>query len=91
VATNKPENQFIVTGRGGLPPQPGEALRVAAIAVDESPIPSKKQDQSPEIISTPILEANSWRFDQQGRVILTASASSEASSFGTKPGICHAN
>ncbi len=91
VATNKPENQFIVTGRGGLPPQPGETLRVAAIAVDESPIASKKQDQSPEIISTPILEANSWRFDQQGRVILTASATSEASSFGTKPGICHAN
>ncbi|MEH1978588.1 MAG: filamentous hemagglutinin N-terminal domain-containing protein [Nostoc sp.] len=89
VARNQPESQFIVTGRGGLPPQPGDALRVPAIAVDESAIASEKQDQSPEI--TPILEANSWSFDQQGQVVLTASATSEASSFATKPVICHVN
>ncbi|MEH1770588.1 MAG: filamentous hemagglutinin N-terminal domain-containing protein [Nostoc sp.] len=89
VARNQPESQFIVTGRGGLPPQPGDALRVPAIAVDESAIASEKQEQSPEI--TPTLEANSWRFDRQGRVVLTASATSEASSFATNPGICHAN
>ncbi|MCW5315512.1 filamentous hemagglutinin N-terminal domain-containing protein [Nostoc sp. KVJ3] len=89
VSTNQTESQFIVTGRGGLPPQPGGALRVAAIAVDENAIASEKQNQSPEI--TPTLEANSWRFDRQGRVVLTASATSEASSFATNPGICHAN
>jgi filamentous hemagglutinin family protein len=88
-STNQPESQFIVTGRGGLPPQPGEALRVPAIAVDESPINTAKQNQSPEITST--LEANSWRFDGQGRVILTASATSQAFNFATNPGICHAN
>ncbi|ACC81656.1 filamentous hemagglutinin N-terminal domain-containing protein [Nostoc punctiforme] len=91
VSTNQPESQFIVTGRGGLPPQPGEALRVPAIAVDENPINTAKQNQSPDVASTPPLEANSWRFDGQGRVILTASATSEASSFGIKPGICHGN
>ncbi|MCW5315511.1 filamentous hemagglutinin N-terminal domain-containing protein [Nostoc sp. KVJ3] len=87
--TNQTESQFIVTGRGGLPPQPGGALRVAAIAVDENAIASEKQNQSPEI--TPTLEANSWRFDRQGRIVLIASATSEASSFARNLGICHAN
>ncbi|ODH02055.1 hypothetical protein A4S05_02620 [Nostoc sp. KVJ20] len=87
VATNQPQSQFIITGRGGLPPQPGEALRMPAIAFSASTIETEKQDSSPQINST--LEANSWKFDEQGRVILIASATSEASSLGTKHGYCH--
>ncbi|MDZ8105938.1 MAG: filamentous hemagglutinin N-terminal domain-containing protein [Nostoc sp. DedQUE12a] len=84
-STNQPESQFIVTGRGGLPPQPGDALRIPAIAVEQTTVAAQK-DQSPNIASTPLLEANTWRFDDQGRLILTAS---RASSFGIKQGNCH--
>ncbi|ODH02056.1 filamentous hemagglutinin [Nostoc sp. KVJ20] len=88
IATNQLQSQFIITGRGGLPPQPGEALRMPAIALSGSTINTEKEDQSPDIPSTPLLEANSWRFDEQGQVILTAS---NASSLGIKHGNCRGN
>ncbi|KYC43098.1 filamentous hemagglutinin [Scytonema hofmannii PCC 7110] len=89
VATNKQDSQFIVTGRGGLPPQPGEALRIPAIAVHGSTIAAEKQDQSPDITTTPLVEANGWRFDEHGQVILIASTTSGSDSFGIKQRECH--
>jgi filamentous hemagglutinin family protein len=87
VATNQPQSQFIITGRGGLPPQPTDALRIPAIATSVSTNATATQHQSPNITST--LEANSWHFDNQGRVTLTASATDEASTFATRYGNCY--
>ncbi|WP_272819129.1 filamentous hemagglutinin N-terminal domain-containing protein [Scytonema hofmannii] len=89
VITDKQESQFIVTGRGGLPPQPGEALRIPAIAVHGSTFVAEKQDQSPDITTTPLVEANGWRFDEHGQVILTAATTSGSASFGTQQRECH--
>ncbi len=66
------DNRFTVTGRGGLPPQPDEALRAEAIipptnanqtTLENQPIPSKP---------TQIVEAQGWVINAQGQVILVA-------------------
>ena len=65
-------NRFTVTGRGGLPPQPDEALRAEAI------IPPTNANQTtlenPLIPSKPtqIIEAQGWVINAQGQVMLVA-------------------
>jgi filamentous hemagglutinin family protein len=77
--TAKQPNEFIVTGRGGLPPTPSEAMNRDAIQVDlvttntegESPV-SYPPSLSPESI---VREAQGWQIEADGRVILVATAS----------------
>ncbi len=69
-------SKFIISGRGGLPPQPSEPLRAEAIVIAEDgeenrsanvtvtrPISSKE---------TQIVEAQGWVINERGQVILTA-------------------
>ncbi|PSB49159.1 hypothetical protein C7B80_02885 [Cyanosarcina cf. burmensis CCALA 770] len=75
------QSEFIVTGRGGLPPNPTEVLSSDAISIDWvalQPIIENQSSPTPATSSTapspaPIVEASGWRFDRQGKVILTAS------------------
>ncbi|MDX2230244.1 MAG: filamentous hemagglutinin N-terminal domain-containing protein [Leptolyngbyaceae cyanobacterium bins.349] len=86
----KPPNEFIVTGRGGLPPTPSEAMNRDAIQVDlvttdashsplisqnESPLPpSTPSPPSSPFPTLPILEAQTFQIAANGTVFLVATA-----------------
>ena len=75
-------NKFIITGRGGLPPQPSEVLRSDLSLADlgtpvrqdgtarTMPATTKQVNLEP----TPIVEAQGWVISPKGQVVLTASA-----------------
>ena len=76
------QSKFVITGRGGLPPNPGEALSTDAVQVDL--VTLKPEVTQPSIaVSTkpiksapvPIVEATGWVKDANGNVVLTANAS----------------
>jgi large exoprotein involved in heme utilization and adhesion len=76
------ENKFIITGRGGIPPSPNDALlNEEAIAPDwvtlnseaennTSPTPITPKSSTPE----PVMEANGWIINQKRQVELIATA-----------------
>ncbi|WP_445627707.1 two-partner secretion domain-containing protein [Nostoc sp. DSM 114167] len=77
---NLAKSSFTITGRGGLPPNPGEALNTDAVHVDlvslnpkgdRSFVPSKITTPAPE----PIVEATGLALNQKGEVVLTANLS----------------
>lgn len=75
-------SEFVVTGRGGLPPNPNEALSSDAIQVDWFTLNPEVEDRSSQTVSTnptalepaTIVEAQGWVMDKNGEVLLTASA-----------------
>jgi large exoprotein involved in heme utilization and adhesion len=72
--------QFIVTGRGGLPPSPSEPLRSNTIWNDLRPTTQQAQNLPSAAVATPpvsptkgpLVEAQGWVIGSDGRVILTA-------------------
>ncbi|MCP2728081.1 two-partner secretion domain-containing protein [Limnofasciculus baicalensis] len=77
------QSQFVVTGRGGLPPKPNETLRGEGILTDWVSLDSEIGDRKNNLNSTPvqsstpkrIVEAQGWVVNRDGTVILTADAS----------------
>lgn len=75
-------SEFVVTGRGGLPPTPTESLNSDAIAIDWVTLQPQSDRQYNAASSTsrtalesqPIVEAQGWLIDKIGKVVLTASA-----------------
>jgi len=75
-------SEFIVTGRGGLPPNPGEALSTDAVQVDLMTLNPEADKPSTPAISTnltssapdQLVEAQGWVMDANGNVVLTANA-----------------
>ncbi|PSB47501.1 hypothetical protein C7B80_09185 [Cyanosarcina cf. burmensis CCALA 770] len=77
------ENRFAVTGRGGLPPSPGDKLSPDALLTNwaslQTPETQNRAAVEPTISKAdrtttpvePIQEATSWQFDRDGKVILT--------------------
>ncbi|HEY9778844.1 MAG TPA: filamentous hemagglutinin N-terminal domain-containing protein [Leptolyngbyaceae cyanobacterium] len=75
-------SEFVVTGRGGLPPSPTEALSSDSIQIDWVTLNPEPEDRysldvsqnttTPESIF--IVEAQGWVFGNNGEVMLTASA-----------------
>jgi filamentous hemagglutinin family protein len=79
---NQAQSQFIITGRGGLPASPDQALSSDAVRVDWVTTDSqtaREQHEGESNVSTPrhdrIVEAQGWRRDRNGKTILIASAS----------------
>ncbi|MEI2582670.1 S-layer family protein [Scytonema sp. PRP1] len=76
------QSSFIITARGGLPPNPGEALSTDAVQVDLITLNSEVDKRSTTAVSTtptsptppPIVEATGWVIDANGDIILTANA-----------------
>jgi large exoprotein involved in heme utilization and adhesion len=70
------KSEFNIIGRGGLPPNPGEALNTDAVQVDlitlNSEVAPKSTTASPTQNS--IIEAQNWVIDAKGNVTLTANA-----------------
>lgn len=71
-------SKFIATGRGGLPPNPTEALRSGSALADLGTTIQDKGDRPTATTdpihseSTPLVEAQGWVLGSDGKVILTA-------------------
>jgi len=92
------ESEFVVTGRGGLPTNPTQVLSRDAIEVDWVTLTPRKGDGSTPAISasptapesTSVVEAQGWVVNQDGEVVLTASANSaQPRSAGPSSAECH--
>ncbi|MEQ8969118.1 MAG: S-layer family protein [Coleofasciculus sp. C1-SOL-03] len=91
-------SQFVITGRGGLPPKPNELLRGEAVLADWIPLASEA-DESVEVnsITIPaqnastaqIVEANGWVIDAEGNVTLIRSIpKATPNTSGFNPSFC---
>ncbi|WP_292856393.1 filamentous hemagglutinin N-terminal domain-containing protein [Nostoc sp. LPT] len=93
------KSSFTITGRGGLPPNPGDALNTDAVQVDlvtlnpngnrpnRSFVPSKITTPAPE----PIIEATGLALNEKGEVVLTANLpTTTPHSPWLKPASCRA-
>ena len=77
-------SQFIVTGKGGLPPNVNESLNSESTRVDLiEPVPStsgeaeeRESQETEENLSTEAVPAQGWVFNDRGEVTLTAYATS---------------
>ena len=74
---------FVVTGRGGLPPNPGEPLADDSVSADlvtlESEQANNRNSQLSSQNSVPnrIIEAQGWYVGENGKIILTAESNSQ--------------
>jgi filamentous hemagglutinin family protein len=84
---DKAQSQFILTGRGGLPPNPKEVLSNDAVQVDwvslnrnseNAPVSVTISDRPKNLKN--IIEATGWAFNPQGKVILIADAATTGNS-----------
>ncbi len=75
------QSQFVVTGRGGLPPKPNETLRGEGILTDwvsldsELDVSESKNNTAISVNNSapkPIVEAQGWVIDNKGKVVLVA-------------------
>ncbi len=91
----KPPNQFIITGRGGLPPTPSAAVDRDAIQVDlvtaditdqptSSPRESNQNPSSATPPDAPIIEAQGWIVAPDGTIFLVAEAQPAFSLAGSE-------
>jgi filamentous hemagglutinin family protein len=90
------QNEFIITGRGGLPDNPSEVLSTDAVWTDlrtppaVNTIQSQESVTNPQTSQTPIVEANGWVINNRGQVVLTATAPTATSySSSLTPRECH--
>ncbi|HEY9601209.1 MAG TPA: filamentous hemagglutinin N-terminal domain-containing protein [Allocoleopsis sp.] len=84
------QSKFIVTGRGGLPPSPGDGLTSGSALVDLGSSVSSSQTRAstavaarPTSSSKQLVEAQGWIIGSDGRVILTAQ-SPEVTPYGPR-------
>jgi filamentous hemagglutinin family protein len=96
---NYAQSSFIITGRGGLPPNPGEALNADAVQVDLITLnPNIDNHKSPSVSTNltnstpePIVEATGWVFNAKGEVVLTADAPTTPHQSWQNPASCRAS
>ena len=81
---DRPANRFVYAGRGGLPPNPSEALSGSALwedgrspSVSSTPSAPQKQVAAP----TAIIEATGWVREADGTIALVADGASSNPSF----------
>jgi large exoprotein involved in heme utilization and adhesion len=79
-ATAREKNQFIITGRGGIPTSPNEPLQGEAVTTNwvtlDSDIGDKTTPATTPHSSTPkqLVEAQGWIVDDNGEIVLTTQA-----------------
>lgn len=74
-------SKFVVTGRGGLPPNPRQTLNNDTVLADLGTSVRESKNQSSAVIPTanpsppnPVIEAQGWVLNPKGNVVLTAQA-----------------
>jgi filamentous hemagglutinin family protein len=90
-------SSFVITGRGGLPPNPSDMLTPDAVFVDWVTLNPSSDNRSTPSVTTPtiptpepIVEATGWVRDSKGEVILTANAATTPHGSWQKPVSCRA-
>lgn len=75
VASN-PSSEFVITGRGGLPPNPGDLFSSNAVQTGWVTLPSESAQTLPTPAEPiyPIVEAQGWMRGNNGEVMLVAQA-----------------
>jgi len=80
-ATAREKNQFIITGRGGLPPSPNEPLQSEAVTTNWVTLDSDIDNKTTPAATTPpsstpkqLVEAQGWIIDDNGEIVLTTQA-----------------
>jgi filamentous hemagglutinin family protein len=82
-------SEFVVTGRGGLPPNPTQTLTAETVlgdlgnlerqaAMDQAAIAPKISTIRAVSATAPIVEAQTWRMDASGQIYLVASPNATA-------------
>jgi large exoprotein involved in heme utilization and adhesion len=93
-------SSFVITGRGGLPPNPSDMLTPDTVLVDLITLnPNSDNRSTPSVTTKPttnaperIVEATGWVINEKGEVILTADASTTAPHGSWQnPASCHAS
>ncbi|MGF1495995.1 MAG: hypothetical protein ACFB8W_04105, partial [Elainellaceae cyanobacterium] len=86
------QGEFVVTGRGGLPPGAGEIHSGDGSYVDLVTAPPGSASASaesgsdrPDAASAPIVEAQGWRIDEAGNIVLVAAS---PTTLRQAPGVC---
>ncbi|MCC5632181.1 filamentous hemagglutinin N-terminal domain-containing protein [Nostoc sphaeroides CHAB 2801] len=81
------QNSFIITGRGGLPPNPREAFSSNTVRAEWATLSPSNDVNSQQTIKenapiptppAPIVEATGWETNTKGEIVLTANASTGA-------------
>jgi filamentous hemagglutinin family protein len=86
-------NKFIITGRGGLPPLPNEALRtqntvqVPWVRLDHRRAARRVESLPKSPIANQIVEATGWVVNKSGEVVLVAANTTPVSSWSI-PAVC---
>ncbi|MCT7982255.1 filamentous hemagglutinin N-terminal domain-containing protein [Laspinema sp. A4] len=90
------ESEFIVTGRGGLPPTPTDPFNGDRILEDlgtlesDSDLTSQGFSRTPIPRTPPLVEANTWAIAPNGQLILTtAPTPTPPGDRWDTPGTCH--
>ena len=92
-------SEFIVSGRGGLPPNPAEVTRSDRVVADLG-TPFQDQENRPSVtipkikttseLGSPLVEASGWMVGEKGEVILTAATRSATTDIPwLTPTSCH--
>jgi large exoprotein involved in heme utilization and adhesion len=76
------QSSFVITGRGGLPPNPKEPLSKDAIQVDWVTLNPEEENRSSSAVSVPktsatsvpLVEVQGWVINPKGQVVLIAGA-----------------
>lgn len=77
--SNTRENTFVITGTGGIPPNPDDILSTNSGWYDRSAIAQSKdtlEEKSP-VVPAQIIEAQGWRKNADGTIVLTAEPTGE--------------
>ncbi|MBE9017648.1 filamentous hemagglutinin N-terminal domain-containing protein [Chroococcidiopsidales cyanobacterium LEGE 13417] len=92
------ENRFAVTGRGGLPPAPGDKLSADALLTDWATLQTPEtqnrataEQTTPETVNTTttaLVEATTWQFGSKGEIILTNADPAALNQFDATPSNC---
>jgi filamentous hemagglutinin family protein len=91
-------SRFVITGRGGLPPNPSQPLSSDAVLTNWATLnprvehrpSSSDSTKTTSAAPTPIVPATGWVFNRKGEVTLTASAPTVTPDIPwLKPTTCH--
>ncbi|MDV2993230.1 MAG: hypothetical protein N4J56_002884 [Chroococcidiopsis sp. SAG 2025] len=95
------ENRFVVAGRGGLPPAPGDKLSTDALLTDWATLETPETENraavettTPETANTTatsLVEATTWQFGSKGEIILSNADRNTPNQLNATPSNCHSS
>ncbi|MDJ0594592.1 MAG: filamentous hemagglutinin N-terminal domain-containing protein [Pleurocapsa sp. MO_226.B13] len=72
------QSEFVVTGRGGLPPEPEDNFRLSTTATGDNTLTSATSTPQQPEVTPPVIEATGWVRNAQGKIVLVAPAAQKS-------------